>query len=139
LSHLRKLGWVVAGAVALWLLWMTLRPQATVSRDLTPITRPAAQRGLSIHWLINIGGNVAVFAPLGAAMALAQSSRSARTRVLWGVASGAILSALIEGLQVLQPTRVSSLGDWALNTLGALLGALMIMLVMSRGGKDATD
>ena len=44
---------------------MTLRPQATVSRDLTPITRPAAQRGLSIHWLINIAGNVAVFVPLG--------------------------------------------------------------------------
>ncbi len=108
---------------------MTLRPQATVSHDLTPITRPAAQRGLSIHWLINIGGNVAVFAPLGAAMALGQSGRSARARVLWGVASGAILSALIEGLQMMQPTRVSSLGDWALNTFGALIGALAVILV----------
>ena len=133
LSRSRNVGWALAGAVALWLLWMTLRPQATVSRDLTPITRPAAEYGLSIHWLINIGGNVAVFMPLGAAMALAQSGRAARARVLWGAASGAILSAIIEGLQMLQPTRVSSLGDWALNTLGALLGALMIILVMHKG------
>jgi VanZ family protein len=112
---------------------MTLRPQATVSHDLTPITQPAAQRGISIHWLINIGGNVAVFVPLGAAVALAQSGRPARTRVLWGVASGAILSALIEGLQMLQPTRVSSLGDWALNTFGALIGALAVILVTRKG------
>jgi glycopeptide antibiotics resistance protein len=127
----RKVGWALASAIALWLLWMTLRPQAIVSQDLTPITRPAAQHGLSIHWLINIGGNVAVFAPLGAAIALARSGRPARARVLWGAASGAILSALIEGLQMLQPTRVSSLGDWALNTLGALLGALMITVLAS--------
>lgn len=133
------MGWALASAIALWLLWMTLRPQAIVSRDLTPITQPAAQHGLSIHWLINIGGNVAVFAPLGAAIALAQSGRPARARVLWGAASGAILSALIEGLQMTQPTRVSSLGDWALNTLGAFLGALLIILIMSMGGKDATD
>lgn len=133
LSRSRNVGWALAGAVALWLLWMTLRPQATVSRDLTPITRPAAQRGLSIHWLINIAGNIVVFMPLGAAIAVAQSARGVKARVFWGAASGALLSAIIEGLQMLQPTRVSSLGDWALNTLGALLGALMIMLVTHKG------
>ena len=47
--------WVLAAAVVVWLLWMTLRPNPSV----------AADRGVSPHALIGLAGNVVVFAPSG--------------------------------------------------------------------------
>ena len=47
------LWWVLAAAVAVWLLWMTLHPNPSV----------AADRGISPHALISLAGNVVVFAP----------------------------------------------------------------------------
>lgn len=118
--------WLIAGLVSLWLLWMTLRPNPEVARELETLTAPATARGISYFWLIDIAGNIAVFAPLGAAVALALSvSRSLASRVLLGTGAGLLVSAFIELLQGLSSSRVSSLGDVVLNGIGAAMGALI--------------
>ncbi len=123
-----KLWLGVAALVASWLLWMTLRPVATVSRDLALLTQPAVARGISLFWLIDVAGNVAVFVPLGASVALAPRDAGGRGRLLWGTSAGVLLSAAIEGAQLALPSRTASLSDWALNVLGAAIGALGALL-----------
>lgn len=118
--------WLIAGLVSLWLLWMTLRPNPEVARELETLTAPATARGISYFWLIDIAGNIAVFAPLGAAVALALSaSRIMASRVLLGMLAGLLVSVCIELLQGFSSSRVSSLGDVALNGIGAATGALI--------------
>lgn len=133
--------WAVAVLVTIWLLWMTQRPQDIVSADLEVLTKPAASRGISSRLLIGILGNIAVFVPLGAAVAQALACRSHRAvvvaglqteppllgRVVGGTGAGLALSIFIELLQHAQPTRVTDLEDVALNTLGALIGALLVV------------
>ena len=125
----RYFWWIVATAIALWLLWMTLRPNTTVAVNLAPLTVPATQRGISLYWLIGIAGNIVVFAPLGAAGALALGDHPARLRLLGGSGAGALLSASIELAQLSLPSRVSAVGDWALNTVGAAIGAALAVFV----------
>jgi hypothetical protein len=72
---------------------MTLRPNQTVATDLAPLTEAAAERGVSIHLLIDLAGNVVVFAPLGAALALALRGRSMGRRLLLATLGGAGLSS----------------------------------------------
>jgi glycopeptide antibiotics resistance protein len=106
-----------------WLLWMTLRPNQTVAADLAPLTESAADQGISVHLLIDLAGNIVVFAPLGAALALALRDRPVWRRLLLATLGGAGLSLVIELIQTAMPTRVAALDDWLLNTGGALLGA----------------
>ncbi|MBN1486297.1 MAG: VanZ family protein [Anaerolineae bacterium] len=131
--------WGLAALVAVWLLWMTLRPNATVATDLAPLTEPATSYGISIFWLIDIAGNIGVFVPLGFAVALAVSTKKARPymSMVYGGLVGAALSAAIECTQLVIPSRFSTLGDWLLNTCGAVLGALMGVLVR-RYARDVT-
>lgn len=125
----RKSWWAVALLIALWLLWMTLRPNPEVAGNLEVLTAPAAAQGVSSFWLIDIAGNLVVFAPLGAAVALA---RAQQRPLFWGTLTGLTLSVTIELLQGLTSSRVSSLGDVALNTLGAALGAVAIVALSRR-------
>ena len=121
------LWWATAGVVVVWLLWMTLRPNQTVAADLAPLTEPAADRGISAHVLIDLAGNVVVFAPLGAALTLALGDRSAMRRghrLLLATLVGAGLSLVIELVQTAIPTRVAALDDWMLNAVGTAIGAL---------------
>jgi glycopeptide antibiotics resistance protein len=80
--------WALAVAVAAWLLWMTLRPNQIVATDLAPLTESAAERGISIHLLIDLAGNIAVFVPLGAVLALALRGRPVRRRLRWQLLVG---------------------------------------------------
>jgi len=122
----RGFWWLIAGLVSLWLLWMTLRPNPEVARGLETLTAPATARGISYFWLIDIAGNIAVFAPLGAAVALAsRASLSLSAHVLLGTLAGLLVSVFIELLQGFSSSRVSSLGDVALNGVGAAMGALV--------------
>jgi glycopeptide antibiotics resistance protein len=132
----RGFWWLIAGLVSLWLLWMTLRPNPEVARKLETLTAPAAARGISYFWLIDIAGNIAVFAPLGAAVTLALSpSRSPAMRMFLGTLAGLLVSVSIELLQGLGSSRVSSLGDVVLNGIGAAMGALIAtwLLRLRRG------
>ncbi|MGC9396173.1 MAG: VanZ family protein [Anaerolineae bacterium] len=123
------LWWVVVVVVGAWLLWMTLRPQAQVTADLTAITIPAAAQGISISFLIDFLGNIAVFIPLGAATASALANKPRTTRLLASTAVGAGLSAAIELLQLTIPSRVSGFDDWLLNTIGTLIGAGITVII----------
>ena len=118
--------WSLVAAIAVWLLWMTLRPNQTVATDLSPLTTPAAAQSISTHLLINLAGNVVVFAPLGAALALALGDEPAGRRLLLATLTGAGLSLIIELAQMALPTRVAALGDWLLNTVGTAIGALVV-------------
>ena len=117
--------WLLVGAVAAWLLWMTLRPNQTVADSLSALTTPAARRGLSTHLLIDLAGNVVVFVPLGAVLALAMGGKPVGRRLLLATLGGSLLSLSIELLQTALPSRVTALDDWLLNTTGTGLGALM--------------
>lgn len=64
--------------------------------------------------------NVALFAPLGIALAL--SGRTVQRAVLWGV----LLSTAVELLQLVVPGRDTSLSDVLTNGLGTGLGALAV-------------
>jgi len=104
---------------------MTLRPNPTVAADLAPLTAPAAVRGIPPHVLISLAGNVVVFVPLGAALALALGDKSAGRRLLLATLTGAGLSLAIELVQTTIPSRVSALDDWLLNSVGTAVGALL--------------
>jgi len=123
---------LLAVACVLWLLWMTQRPQEVVVADLAPLTELAAERGISSHILISIAGNVVVFVPLGLAVtrSLALGRRLLPLVALIGGAGfGALVSACIEVLQMLSPARFPDWQDLALNTLGALVGAIVAVLI----------
>ena len=117
--------WAVAGAVAAWLLWMTLRPNPTVAASLALLTESAAERGISPRVLIGLAGNVVVFMPLGAALALALGGRPAGRRLLLATFIGAGLSLGIELAQLAIPSRVTAVDDLLLNTVGTAVGAVV--------------
>jgi glycopeptide antibiotics resistance protein len=116
--------WTLSAVVAVWLLWMTLRPNRAVATDLARLIEPAAERGVSAHVLIDLAGNVLVFLPLGAALALALRDRPVGHRLSWATLGGAGLSLAVELIQMAIPSRVAALDDWLLNTGGAFLGAV---------------
>ncbi len=124
------LWWAVAAIVAVWLLWMTLRPNPTVAGELDPLVKPASAHGISPHLLISLAGNIVVFIPLGAAVALALGRSLAARRWLGTVVVGASLSLLIELVQTGIPSRVAAVDDWLLNTAGSALGALLAEVML---------
>ena len=121
------LWWTLTGAIAAWLLWMTLRPNQTVAADLALLTAQA----IPAHLLIDLAGNVAVFIPLGAALSLALGGKLATRRLLLAVGLGSFFSLLIELGQLLVPSRMTALDDWLLNTAGTAIGAL-VGLILAR-------
>jgi len=131
---IRPLRWLwlsLTGIITAWLLWMTLRPNPSVAVGLAPLTAPAAARGISPRWLIGLAGNVVVFAPLGFTLYLALDGHPLKRRFLSSTGGGALLSLFIELAQMARPSRVSSLEDWLLNTMGAALGALAAHFVVA--------
>ena len=116
--------WLPAGAVAIWLLWMTLRPSSMVVSDLAPLIQSAVTSLVPVHVLVGLLGNIVVFVPLGAALVVALGGRSTWERLLLAVVAGSALSLSIELLQMVVPSRVSAAGDWLLNTAGTAMGAL---------------
>ena len=100
---------------------------------LQPLTDAANKRGISYHTLIDIGGNISVFVPLGATVALAWKSRNTAwwPKALAGSFAGLGLSLTVEILQKLTTSRVSSLSDVGLNTFGAAIGAWGIGLLLT--------
>lgn len=96
----------------------------------TPIERPIAgllqrlNRAVpgSVR-LLEFFGNIALFVPFGLLVALLLPRRHR----WWTLLIGAGVSAVIEGCQALfLPGRVASIGDVAANTLGTLVGTLLV-------------
>ncbi|MBO3749276.1 VanZ family protein [Streptosporangiaceae bacterium NEAU-GS5] len=114
---------IVAGT-APW-IWMILTPGTEDGVHLVPVADLAGQLALMSPGaaLVQIGGNLLVFAALGALLPV----RSPRFAALLAVAAVAAAASLtVEILQyVLRLGRVSSVDDIILNTAGAVLAALV--------------
>jgi len=117
--------WLLAVTAVAWLLWMTLRPNNAVTQDLDPLVRPVLAFGIPSYLLVDLAGNIAVFVPVGAALAMAMKHRSWPIRVLLATLLGAALSLSIELIQTRIPTRIPGVEDWVLNTIGTAAGALI--------------
>ena len=90
------------------------------------------------YWTgFDVGINLAGYAPVGFLLALS-ALRSGRTRWTISVAvlSAGLLSLTMETLQSYLPSRVPSNVDFALNTLGAGLGACSAWLLEKAGAID---
>jgi glycopeptide antibiotics resistance protein len=167
-SQLARLAaWLAVGVVVLWLLSMTLRTSSEISlgrirlsdpvrelnlqpfrnkiqplRNLLESPSPARRRAARTYLFVDVLGNVAVFVPLGVALAAATvpsrsaaRSRSGRRRRLWPwwlavTGAGLLLSLFIEIAQLAIPSRVTDVDDVILNTFGTAVGALLVWAVV---------
>jgi glycopeptide antibiotics resistance protein len=107
---------------------LSLTPFRSIARDVP--------RGGRAFW-VNIFGNVAVFAPLGAAFVVLDRPRPR----LWRAAlAGAALSSAIEVIQFQSGRRFTDVDDVILNTLGAVLGVVaadgLSRLASRRGDRE---
>jgi glycopeptide antibiotics resistance protein len=154
MSWIRRVAWLTVVAMVAWLLTMTLRPggqlslpgvhvgtpaseinllpfsqKAQVVRRLLASGSPWGRRAARAYLFVDVFGNIAVFVPFGAALAVAACSRRSSSRPgarcgLWIVAAGMLLSLSIELIQLTIPGRASDVDDVILNTLGTAIGVL---------------
>lgn len=137
LPHFRPVVALV-GLYAAGLALVGLWPQ-TVDDDLdvaglAPFRRLTETLGLTVYQgydVVEFTANVLLFVPLGAFLMLMM-----RTASLWhALIAGAVVSALIELLQhLLRPDRVASWPDVVANTIGAGLGAGVVLVARRRAG-----
>ncbi len=89
------------------------------------------------HWFptFDVVANLLGYLPFGALLYLAavRSGASARSGALLAVLSASGLSYAMEATQSFVPSRVPSLADWLLNTLGAASGLLLAALLQRAG------
>jgi glycopeptide antibiotics resistance protein len=129
-------------------LWLTLREDEYVQwsnltgRNLVPLRHhlaafrcwlddcPAADAALQ-YLLIDVVGNLLLFVPLGLTFAAASTRASRWGRLAAATVSGALLSLLIEVVQLAMPSRASDVDDVLFNTVGAMLGGLVGVLVVA--------
>ncbi len=137
------LAWTAAALITRWLLSMTLRPgNGRPYVHLVPFsyTLPEVRcvlvgcpwwRAARISLVVDVGGNIAVFVPFGAAVALALSPAPLRKRGWLQLAAiGGALSLGIELAQLAVPGRVTDIDDLILNVLGTLLGGAAMAAVL---------
>ena len=130
------------GAVALrrgadrllwWLAGLSLLP--VVALTLTPGSRRALQV-CAVQFSVPSLGSVELLANVALFLPPAFFAAAATRRPLLVLAAGTGLSAAIEALQAAVPAlqRSCDTNDWAMNTAGAVLGALLAAGVSRRRG-----
>ncbi len=89
----------------------------------------------ALHWstrgidVVDAARNIALFAGFGAIWLVTSRPGQAWQRILRITLLGMAISVSVETVQLLSPGRVSSINDVTTNTLGAFLGALMIVVM----------
>ncbi len=155
----RQVAWLAVFLIIAWLLWMTLRPSQELNipgvRMGSPLSEinlqpfkhkievvkylllsdlPSARRSARTYLTVDVLGNIAVFIPLGMALAAAtfparpDGRQARRFRVRWWlriVITGFLLSLSIELIQLVIPSRATDIDDVILNTLGTAIGAFL--------------
>ncbi len=155
----RQAAWLAVALIIAWLLWMTLRPSQELNvpgvRMGNPLSEinlqpfkhkievvkylllsdfPSARRSARTYLTVDLLGNIAVFVPLGAALAAATfpvrpaERRRRRFGARWWlrvVGAGLLLSVSIELIQLAIPSRATDIDDVILNTLGTAIGAVL--------------
>ncbi|MBD5784997.1 VanZ family protein [Cellulosimicrobium terreum] len=151
---MRMLTWTFAvylGAVLVVTLWPS--PQSTTAPGWATATLDVL-RGLGVPMTLPVleaSANVVMFLPFGLLGVPLVHGRSRARRDVPGAAAspwralvivtlaGAALSTAIELTQHLLPGRVPTVQDVVLNTVGALLGGLLVtLLVLRRSGRGTT-
>ena len=141
----RRLIWLLFAAycgIMLWLLFgrgthnagydyadslihnVNLLPFHTVSDQLRNLLKPLSP-GLFTHAWINLGGNVAVFIPLGIFLPLIWASLRRFGRFF--LASSGIICT-VEALQWITLRGILDVDDYILNILGLLVGYILFRL-----------
>ncbi|MFS0700114.1 VanZ family protein [Cellulomonas sp. 179-A 4D5 NHS] len=126
--HLTRAALVV---YLLLVAWITLTPDLADNDALgrvRVITEWLTARGVPVTYAgVEAGANVVMFGPFGVLVGLlVRPARAWWARV---VAGGLVLSAGIETAQLLfLPTRVPTVQDVVMNTLGAALGVLVLLV-----------
>ncbi|MGH3704369.1 MAG: VanZ family protein [Agromyces sp.] len=79
--------------------------------------------------MVEFAANIAFFVPFGLLLTLS-------TRRFWlGLTSAVVLSASVELVQLILPSRVASLRDVLANVLGAAIGSLIALVVLRSGSR----
>jgi len=113
----RRILWALAGVSLVPVFALTLVPTGRTIDEIVC----TVQFSLPTLGAVELLANVALFLPPVCFAALASR------RPLTMLAAGSALSAVIEALQALVPAigRACDTNDWLMNTLGAILGALL--------------
>lgn len=132
------MAWPLALAVVCLIVYASLYPFADWrNQGISPLrflTTP-----LPKYWTgFDVGVNLLGYAPLGFLLALSVlRSRRAAWAISVAVLGAGLLSLAMETLQSYLPSRVPSNVDWALNTLGACLGACCAWVFEKTGLVDS--
>jgi VanZ family protein len=145
--------WLLVSLAVVGVLVLTLRPDEVPGISTGTNLRPFHHHGRALHALFGDGtnrrvvlhylvtdvvGNVLLFLPVGLAVAGALGRLPAPPLLAASVAFGALLSAGIEAVQLLIPGRATDVDDVIFNTLGALVGTALYLVVRrwrrARGG-----
>ncbi len=117
---------LLTAASVLFIIYMTLFPfdfrWDSVDHSIHQFVLARLQAASFVDPL-NFVGNVLLFIPLGFCLGLRLSARKGADLLLFVLAIGVGLSALVEGLQIWLLIRTPSIADIVANGIGALLGA----------------
>ncbi len=138
----RRIGWLLGTVYLLTLAAIAFSPQNVDSRIYPALLRALdrLQELGAPHWVtyaaVEFGANVLLFLPLGALVVLLLGPR----RWFWAIPIGIGCSTGIELAQALfLSSRVSSIRDVLANSSGALLGALLTILVLAIARRKRPD
>ena len=104
--------------------------------DLNPLA-VISRMDRAVHWslhaadIVDAARNLLLFAGFGVVWILASSSRRPWADTLRVMLWGFAVSVAVETVQILSGYRIASINDVTTNTIGALLGALLITLLTS--------
>ena len=134
----RSLAWPLAAAWACLMVYASLHPFAGwqwpdhLEADWFVLRVPQP------HYVtrFDVFSNLLGYVPLGALLAIGarRQGGSSRRALALALLLPAVLSYGLETAQHLLPQRVPSLVDWLLNSAGAVLGALLVILLEALGG-----
>lgn len=119
-------------------VWLPASVSSKVTGLVGLIARWVADAGIASYYssavVLEFLANVALFVPIGLLLPLAWS----RLRLWQVVLIGLLMSGLIESVQGFMPSRFPTLSDVIANSLGALVGGMIVVLVrLALAGRPA--
>ena len=131
-DHRATAAWIAAG-LALLIAWGSLYPLDFRWPDAAALHRRIGAVAEHLYSRTDVIANVLLYLPLGAALRLCGGGAGSSRRFAIAVLTSSLLSAVLEIAQLFTPHRVTSVFDWALNTVGAACGAAAVAAYLSIG------